>query len=73
MDNVSMMLGYKHVIFYYFPVLIIAIVCPVIPSTCSISDFEQSFFHETVGLASKEVGGRSEMEKEKCCSSHQLY
>ena len=43
MDNVSMMLGYKHVIFYYFPVLIIAIVCPVIPSKRGISDFGQSF------------------------------
>ena len=33
--------------------------------------FEQGFCHETVGLASKDLGGRSEMEKEKCCSSHQ--
>ena len=47
MDNVCMILGCKHVIFYYFPVLIIAIVCPVIPSTCSISDFGQSFMPNT--------------------------
>ena len=32
--------------------------------------FEQGLCHETVGLTFKEVGRKSEMEKEKCCSSH---